>query len=505
MSSVGQPSTGGVTGADKTGFQPVEYFDDSVKRGYDWKASQSRNDAIQEGKAQAKHRLAQPTVASPGIDSMKGLKAAFSETGSISVNPEDLENINKELSPKVKSLQNNLKVMQGIQQMESTTGQKLDPSKMGELIKTMAEPTPELNESTDKIWEGIWKSVEDHNKNTPEIKKMTGGTVGRFTDEDKAQLKQAEKMFNLTFGKDGFADVGIKVNAINGGPKELINEIKSDYQKIASLMNKGDNLWDTDMLATMLSSIQQKMQNNRLKFDQENIKLGQVEKEQLSKKTISKIRESIEKTEKAKKANSIGKIFSYIGLAIMAVMTVVMIATGVGVVAAGFMIAAMALMIAMTVDQEMGGELMMKPMTKFIQNTFGVDEEKASYIAMGVMMAIMIALSFGAGAGGGAAAGASKFGVMASRVGMVTSGAAAVGEGSSKVAAGVYTYEASMLQADSKEIKAKMLRLQQMIEDATESLQQALEDLQAGHSRIAAIMSNNDDTKKQLGRNLKGG
>ena len=476
MPSIEQPNTGAATGLDKTSFKPVEYFDDSVKRGYDWRNSQSKNEAVADAKQQALHRLMQPKVAA-GSDSFSTVRTTFSSAGSMSLEPDQLKNFNFEsISPQMKAVQENAKVMQGIQHLESVLG-PVAPEKIGQVLKLINTAPPAMGP------EEAWKWAE-------------------------ANLAPDElKLLELTMGKHGsdkfsFFDATTKLNALISGPPELVKEIKNEYNQLAKMMTKGDQLWDTDMISTMLSSIQQKMQDNRLKFDQENIKISQVEKERLSTKVINDLKEAIEKTDKAKKASGISKIFGYIGIAVMVAVTAIALISGVGAPAAILMITALFLTIVMTIDQETGGHVM-KKITQGIQDAFGVDEETANWIAMGVIMAIMLALSFGGGAAGASAAGASKFAAMASKAGLIIGGGTAVAEGSAKAASAGYSYQASMLQAESKENKAKMLRIQQLIDEATESLQQALEDIQAGHARIAAIISNNDDTKKQLGRNLR--
>lgn len=467
MSSIEQPASGPVTGSSPSTLTPVDYPDTRVKRGYDPRNSQSRVSQAVEARPQASHRLEQPALAA--LASSAGFDSALTDLTRL-----DPGAVKALEGQGLASVRDSAQMMQGMRHLEATLGEKPDPGKLGEMMKMVFSPEPASTEGDPWQW-------AESRLGTTELK-MLEQSLGRS-------------------GTFSLADATIQINALSSGPAQLVADIKSDYQKIARAM-MSDSLWDTDMLATMLSSIQQKMQDNRLQFDQETIRIGQVEKERLSNKIISDIKDSIESTNKAKESNLVSKIFGYIGLAVMAVVTVMAFATGVGAVAGTLMVASLAIMIAMTVDQETGGHGM-KALTKGIMEAFGVDEEQATYIASGVMMAIMIALSLGAGASGAAASGASRMAVLASRTGMVASGGAAVGEGGAKIAAGVYTYEASMLQADAKETKALMMRLQQMIEDATESLQMALEDLQAGHSRIAAIVSNNDETKKGIMRNFK--
>ena len=563
MSSVEQTdlsnvSFNGLEYADSQKANGVDFFNEAVKRGYDEKISQSHNDELLEKKLDAQHRLAEPKVKQANIDSLRALEATLQQSSESIIQSDDMKNMADlnfadELNPETHKLQNDLKLMQGAHELENLLGYKLEASKKEELLKFMSEAaslsklseTEAVDESqktteeseagvseeqkaysnahkfAEKKWDDIWKMVngevqstnieEDEDVSAPvpwgaaaTTLSAEGAGSAQFTDQEKVNLEHAQDAFNLVFADGGYADTAILVSAIIDGPPELIEEIKSDFAKVAALMGKGDELWDTDMITTLLSSIQQKMQDNRLKFDQEAIKLGQIEREKLSKETMNKIAEQIAKAEESEKSGKIGKIFSYIALAVMAIATVAAFATGVGAVAGAALIAAMAMMIVMTVDQEMGGELIMKPMAESIMSTFGVDEQAANWIATAIIMAIIIALSLGGGAGVGAAEGASKAAVMATRATMVAGGAASIGEGAAGISSGVQKHDAEQLRADAKELTADMLRVQQLIDDASESIQQALEELQAGHANIAAIMANNDDVKKLVGRNIKG-
>lgn len=550
MSSVGQTGDNSVnvSGLDqKQVLNPVDFFDEHVKRGYDGKISQSHNDILLEEKIPNTHRLTRPKVESFDVNDLRKMQEILLKSEESIAQSNDIKNIAKlnfedDLSPEANKIKNDLKIMQGVKELENMLGHKLEESKKNELLKFMAESatlsklseTEDIksseienkktssslvekdkidkqnnktteskeikkqvdgNNDTDKIWDDIWLYI---NGNTSDDEAIN------FSTEEKKQLAQAQNNFNLVFDKNGYADISVKVGAIIDGPKKLIGEIKSDFSKLTRLMSGDGQLWDTDEITTILSGIQQKMQDNRLKFDQETIKIGQVEREQVSKETINKLREQIKKDEEARNASWISRIFGFIALAVMAVATAAAFATGVGAVAGAALIAAMAMMVVMTVDQEMGGSLIMKPLAQSIMNTFGIDEQTANWIATAIIMAITIALSLGGSAAATATKAASKAAIMTTRATMVAGGATSVGEGAAGIVSGVKKYEAEQLKADAKELNAKMLRIQKLIDDATESIAQALEELQSGHSNIAEIIANNDDTKKRIGRNIKG-
>ncbi|WP_330926236.1 type III secretion system translocon subunit SctE [Candidatus Sororendozoicomonas aggregata] len=515
MSTIGPSGNNSpVTGTEQTRLQPATFSDESVKRGYDTQITQSRHDEVSDAKTQKQHRLETPSLSKGKIDTLKTLREMSAENGAVSA--EDVANANQELSPAAKEIKENSKKAALIRGYETITSGKVDAEKLDQLTKIANEAKTPLPADKVATWDDVWQSAE--NRQNGQLQGADGKPLAPLEPNELKQLEALQANHDFAFQENGALETIIRAGAIVDGPPELIKEIQADVQKLAGAMALGNELWDTDMLATMLSSIQEKMQDNRLKYDQETIKIGLEEKKILSEKNISKIRDRIEEENKNKVASDIQKAFGWVALAFGYIAAGAMIATGVGAVAGTLLIASLAIATVMMVDQEMGGELIMKPMAESIQDTFGCSEEDAGYAAMGIMAGIMVVLavaSMGAGFSNLGSVGGTMGGVVTSKVGVkvaqtlsivgnVGEGAATVASGAGTVAAGVSAKEAAEIRADSKELQAQMLRLQQMIDEATESLEQALEDLQAGHSRIASIMSDNDDTKKQLGKALKG-
>lgn len=342
---------------------------------------------------------------------------------------------------------------------------------------------------------------------------------------------------------DLYADTLNKVANLKGGPADLHAELQTDLKKFIDRFQGSDKTLDVDTATQMLMSIQTKLQNNRLLFNQQNIKIGQVEREQISEKRMNKILESIEKAKEAQKAGAIGKIFGYIALAIMAVVTVVMFATGVGgPIAMGLMVAALALTITMTVSAETG-DWMNKAIASVLES-FGMDKDEAMIGAMVFWSAVMLVLSIGgaaasglASAGGtaakagatGASAAASgtaaatvtaevttaattatrigRMAVMAARftrVARVVGGAATMADGSANAASTTLKYEADIARADAKELFAWMLRNQAAIDDMVEDIKKVIEDLQQTWQVMTGIMKDNHETNTKLIGAIKG-
>ena len=339
---------------------------------------------------------------------------------------------------------------------------------------------------------------------------------------DAGQEGKLNTLFNT------FEDVVVKFSAITDIPEDLRAELEADFENFTKTAFNAKGLLDLDSATTMLMQIQSKFQDERIKFDQEVIKAGQVSKELASNKRMEKILESIQKADEAKNASLISRIFGFIALAFMAVVTAVAFATGVGAVAGGLLIAAMALTVVMTVSSETNN---------FMTKVFG-EGEGAQMGAMAFWSGIMIAMSLGAAAAGGVASAGSGAANAASagtssgatvtatatstagkaaafsakttnmltnlqKTGQAVQGAATVADGGASVATSVYSYEADTLRAEALEEKAVMLRIQQQIEDAIEGIQKAIEELQSGYSTVASIVKSNHDTKTTLARNLR--
>ncbi|MGI9281194.1 MAG: type III secretion system translocon subunit SctE [Endozoicomonas sp.] len=367
-------------------------------------------------------------------------------------------------------------------------------------------------------------------------------TSARIKDMD---ARGGDPKLNQLFNT--FEDVMVRFSAITEIPNDLKAELTSDIESFTKAALNAEQPLDLDSATTMLVQIQSKLQNERLKFDQESIKVGQVAAEQRSSKIIQKIKETIEKMDKAAQSGLIGKIFGYIALALMAVATVVVAAVGIiftggvlTVVAVSLMVAAMAVMVTMIISSETNNFMM-----KIFDSFAGDDKKNARIAAMVFWAVVMIALSAGAAAAGGFAGAG---GAAASTASAATSGAAtgtstaatvtATGAntaataattaakaaaimtklaklaqligGASQVASGgadigtsVYTYQADILRAEALEEKAEMSRIQQGIDDAIEAVQKAIDELQQGYSIAASIIKANHETKTTLARNLR--
>ncbi|WBA83002.1 type III secretion system translocon subunit SctE [Endozoicomonas sp. GU-1] len=344
---------------------------------------------------------------------------------------------------------------------------------------------------------------------------------------------------------DLFADTFNKVANLKGGPTDLQKELQAELKAFTSTFLNPNKTLDVDTATQMLMQIQTKLQDSRLVFNQENIKINEQQRQQVSEKRLAKIAESIEKAEEAKESGAIAKIFGYIAVALMAVVMVVMFATGVGSpLAMGLMAACLALTVMMTVSSETG-DWMNKGVAAIFE-AFGANEDQAMIGAMVFWSALILVMSLGgAFAGGGAsaaatAASATSQGTAAAAGGAssaatvtasatttaatataktakmaaittrctqaarLTGGAAMIADGSVNVHITNLNYDADMLRAEAKELYAWMLANQHAIDNITEDIQKVIEDMQQVWQVMTSMMKDNHDTMTKLNSSLKG-
>ncbi|WP_252178923.1 type III secretion system translocon subunit SctE [Endozoicomonas sp. 4G] len=382
-------------------------------------------------------------------------------------------------------------------------------------------------------------SVADPNDSKNTLAPMHSASA-RFQDMD---ARGGDPKLNTLF--DTFEDVMVRFSAIREIPDDLKAELTKDLDTFTKAAFNAEKPLDIDSATTMLVQIQSKLQNERLRFDQESIKIGQVAAGQRSNNIIDKIRESIAKVEESKKSQMVGKVFNYIGLFFMVVASIAVAAAGLltggalSIVAASLMVAATGLMITMTVSSETDN-FMMKIFDGLASDEEG---EKGAKIGATVFWAtIMIALTAGAavaggaiGAGGTAASTASSSAATGSSTGATVTatgantaaassaavaknvailnrvgqtaqwigGAGQIASGGADIGTSVYKYQADQFKAEALDEKAEMVRIQKAIDDAMEGLEKAIEELQNGYSTAASIIKANHETKTTLARNLR--
>lgn len=268
-----------------------------------------------------------------------------------------------------------------------------------------------------------------------------------------------------------------------------------------------------------LQALQTKVQDQQAAASKNDIQNTLNKKTSENDERIKQLEESISKMADAKKSGVFGKIFGWVAAIAAVIVSAALIATGVGAVAGGLMLAGAVLGLGMQIFNEAGG---MEAMAKACG-------ENGAQAFMWTMMAVQILLavgSMGAGLASSSATVASKmptlaaalsktmggfaqagssinaFANMTKVVAGVISGAAMVGQGASGIATGVYTKEASDASAKAKETEAEMLKLQAIMEEEMKRLKKILDEMQEGASIAMQALSSANETKSAITQKL---
>ncbi|WP_281646113.1 type III secretion system translocon subunit SctE [Parendozoicomonas sp. Alg238-R29] len=217
-------------------------------------------------------------------------------------------------------------------------------------------------------------------QSTPDLIAGAASTLAQGTDAKTLTALQDETLHTFD-----------KVLAIKSAPPELLAELKGATEKLSAAMLTGN----VEDIARMLSEIQTKLQDTRLKFDEQAIRTSRLKRSQIHESRIGKLAEAMKKMKEAKKKVLIGKIFGGIATALAVIVAAATIATGVGAKAGVMLIMAATVMVAMTVSQNSGD---------WMTNMGGLIKDDKAQLAMGIMWAVLAAaLSLGAGMAGGTA------------------------------------------------------------------------------------------------------
>ena len=543
MSSIGQgpTQTDQAQSSGNIANQPVDYSDKPVKLGYSDQNSYSRVEAEESAKSQLpKPRLDGPAAGSYSDaaqqEVLKDFQKFQEKPTSDFIREEGKDLLKSGLDEGVKNAEKRLAELTA--DKKAKTGGITNPGVEGKTAKQAKSSSSAGADNPTSAAARAGSATATAAANTAASKSAETANVDIPTVEEWDKFAEA------------FEEVYVKAGAIKEAPAGLRESIQADAAKFAQQVLSGKQTLDVDAATTMLMSIQSKLQDNRIKYDQETIKIKQVEFDQQFKESIGKIRESIAEASKAKTSGLIGKIFGWIAVVVMVVVTLVVAvvsliptilsggaAGGLAALALGLMIGAIAITVTQMASQEAGSTWMM--------DMFG-DSKDGKIGAMVFWTALVVALSLGGAVAGGAAGAAAGAGANAASAAantassgasagatatataantavtsaslaakattiagyltkalQVVAGAAMIGDGSAQIATSVYNYNAENLRAEALEDRAFMLRLQQAIDDATESIAQAIDELQAGYQVVANIIKADHETKTNLLSKLK--
>lgn len=188
------------------------------------------------------------------------------------------------------------------------------------------------------------KAIQDNISNIgksklPPVGELTPKDIQRLQAIDPKELEKALETSSEIFGK---------VGALEGGPKEVLENIRTKSFKAMNALLSG-NVEDA---ARWLMEIQAELQDTRLKFDIESINLTKLEQKQATAKRITKLEDQMEKLRDAKNMGLFVKIFTYVMLALTYVAAIVAVATpGLQGSAALLVAAAVVMTISVVMDE----------------------------------------------------------------------------------------------------------------------------------------------------------
>jgi hypothetical protein len=386
---------------------------------------------------------------------------------------------------------------------------------------------------------------------------MSAGLGGLTLGQQQQFLKQAglqtlpdvknlsEAQFTLLAGIVGEERaVALKGQKSPSGPSGAYNASSPSLPAPETSLTGGD----FSNIMAKVAEMRAKIGELQAKVASEGVKQHKDDIATASKEEQKRIQESAAKLEKAAQSGKIGKIFGWIGAVVggvaatVALVAAIAIAVATGgtatplVIGAGAVMAVAVLGLTVMILQETGAmeamlgkiadAVMEKPdIFRFLLpgplgNMLADKIEKGEISRDNVMMALQIGVSAAmlvaslAAAGvsvvmtvasGGAAAGLAiaQVAQIVGMIGQIAGACCSIAGGSASIAQSVYSYEAAQLQADSKEMMAWLIRLQQMMEEESDRLKDILEQLNAGFTdasdAIAGIAQSNRAVIQNMG------
>ncbi|MDR2390751.1 MAG: type III secretion system translocon subunit SctE [Planctomycetota bacterium] len=263
-------------------------------------------------------------------------------------------------------------------------------------------------------------------------------------------------------------------------------------------------------LQLQLSELQQKVGMEGIKGQKDDIAKANQEE-------AAKIKERIEKLEKAAESGLLSKIFGWIGAVVAVIGAVIATAATGGAAAPALVVAVVGL--TMMILQETGAmekiieELVKNPdilialgaalqLLPGVGTAFGgvliglgaaiksgaLDEDKAKMAIQITMAAAMLVASIGGMVASGGAAATNVVAKIIGIVAQVTGALASVGGGAAGIAQATYSKDAADVQADQKEIQAWLMRLQQAFSEEVERLEEIISKLNSGMADISDVI-----------------
>jgi len=268
-------------------------------------------------------------------------------------------------------------------------------------------------------------------------------------------------------------------------------------------------------LEALLAYLQADSDEAQLKASKDRIESLQGQLSAAHQNSMDKINESIEAMKEQEKSAKLSQVMGWLGVVLAVAMAVVSVLTcGAGAAVCACIGAALA--VTMQVLNETGAmEDIVKAVADFVQDCAvfftgsEVSSAEADAIAEIIIAAIEIAIaivctvcSCGAG-GGGALKNISEATAKAIKTACAVTGAAftCAGIGSS-VYSTVANYDATMSQADVTEMQGILKKLQTMLDEESEDLQQLIQQLMNSLSAVTDLLASKQDALNEISMNI---
>ncbi|MTI14150.1 type III secretion system translocon subunit SctE [Sansalvadorimonas verongulae] len=358
-------------------------------------------------------------------------------------------------------------------EMQAQIAQSLDTT---EMLFTFDELLNQLNAESEELENGETQgssTVYGASRKKKTGQQQGGDSGGRNSGAQQNTpdfMNAASSLVQGTDGKtleklqDETLHVFDKVLAIESAPPEVMTELKAATEKLTKAMLTGN----VEDMARMLMEIQTKLQDTRIKFDEQAIRTSRLKRSQVHENRISKLSSALSKMKEAKTAGILGKVFGAIATALAVVVAAVTIATGVGAKAGVMLIMAATIMVAMTISQNTGD---------WMTNLGGLIKDDKVQLVMGLAWAVLAAaLSLGAGLAGGASKATTD--VATTTVQQATNaGTQAAQQSANAVAQGAQQSANAVSQTAQQAVQQSSTAVQNAAKAATKAAQEAADEV----------------------------
>ncbi|NIZ03775.1 type III secretion system translocon subunit SctE [Thalassospira lucentensis] len=271
---------------------------------------------------------------------------------------------------------------------------------------------------------------------------------------------------------------------------------------------------DFESLVMLLQQAKSKLNDAMSKATSEEVRNnGEIKKEH-NEKLLKKMEEQWDKIAESNKKSKIGKIFGIIGkiAAVVASVALAVITAGAAAPAVtGILIAVSAISVvdlASTISVTAGGPdfSLQAGASKLGQAIYPNDEEKAQ--KFGMIMGITLTVGVAVAGLGAAVVGASALAEVPAMFAKISIAAGVVGgtanatAGGVGIAAAADKRDADQLAADQIDIKKFLSKLQALMEEDSERLQEIVEQAQDSMQKVASMISSTAETKMQITRRM---